>query len=131
MKMLEVLKRSKGAGSSPPTDRLPSKLIQAKERYLEAKDNLAELQVRKSALEEKVRQIGERLDAVPATREALEGARRVAIAGEVLDPTKVSRLNELDGQLEQLAREESNLRERRGIYRLNGNAPSTSRGSCS
>ncbi len=98
-----------------PTETDPL-LAEARGRYVEAKRHLLELEERKSALEHKLSEIGERLEGLPQERQTLEGARRVAIAGTAHHAAKETSVSEPDLQLEKLGMEESNLRERRGIF---------------
>ncbi len=111
--MLKALQRAKSIVQSPETDTL---LDEARARYVEAKSHLAELKERARALEQKLSEIGERLEAFPAKRRLLEVALRGAVTGMALDATKEIRVSELEAEMEKLRLEEHNLEQRRGIF---------------
>ncbi len=111
--MLKALQRAKSIVQSPETDAL---LAEARGRYIGAKTHLRELEERRSALAQKLAQIGEQLEGFPEKRQLLEAARRAAIAGTAREATDETKVCDLELQLEKLGLEESNLQERRRIF---------------
>ncbi len=109
--MLKALQRAKSIVQSPPTDSLPPALIEAKEKYLDAKSHLSQLLNRASALTGKLNDIRLRLEALPEEKRRLQMARRPTIVDQALDATKKSALHEIDAQLTALGAEEVKLKE--------------------